>query len=59
MASLISPADAAVLTGELAKFLAFSMKDGLAPGVQGWWDDYCWPRRVVSSPYSARRGATV
>jgi pimeloyl-ACP methyl ester carboxylesterase len=41
MASLISPADAAVLTGELAKFLAFSMKDGLAPGVQGWWDDYC------------------
>jgi pimeloyl-ACP methyl ester carboxylesterase len=41
MASLISPTDAAVLTGELAKFLAFSMKDGLAPGVQGWWDDYC------------------
>jgi pimeloyl-ACP methyl ester carboxylesterase len=41
LASLISPADAAVLTGELAKFLAFSMKDGLAPGVQGWWDDYC------------------
>ncbi len=41
MASLISPADAAVLTGELAKFLTFSMKDGLAPGVQGWWDDYC------------------
>jgi pimeloyl-ACP methyl ester carboxylesterase len=41
MTTLLSPVDAAVLTGELAKFLAFSAKDGLAPGVQGWWDDYC------------------
>jgi pimeloyl-ACP methyl ester carboxylesterase len=41
LASLLTPTDAAVLTGELAKFLSSSMKDGLAPGVQGWWDDYC------------------
>jgi pimeloyl-ACP methyl ester carboxylesterase len=41
LASLLSPTDAAVLTGELAKFLTFSTKDGLTPGVQGWWDDYC------------------
>jgi pimeloyl-ACP methyl ester carboxylesterase len=41
LASLLTPVDAAVLTGELAKFLSFSAKDGLGPGVQGWWDDYC------------------
>jgi pimeloyl-ACP methyl ester carboxylesterase len=41
LASLLTPTDAAVLTGELAKFLASSAKDGLAPGSQGWWDDYC------------------
>lgn len=41
LASLLTPTDAAVLTGELAKFLAFTAKDGLAPGVQGWWDDQC------------------
>jgi pimeloyl-ACP methyl ester carboxylesterase len=41
MATLLTPTDAAVLTGELAKHLAFSMQDGLAPGAQGWWDDYC------------------
>jgi pimeloyl-ACP methyl ester carboxylesterase len=41
LASLLTPTDAAVLTGELAKYLAFSMKDGLAPGSQGWWDDNC------------------
>ncbi|MBO0835837.1 MAG: alpha/beta hydrolase [Actinobacteria bacterium] len=39
--SLLSPADAAVLQGELAEFLASSNKDGLAPGSQGWWDDNC------------------
>jgi len=33
-----------VLSGELAKFMAFSMKDGLAPGSQGWWDDNCMVR---------------
>jgi len=37
--TLLSPADTAVLTGDLAAFLAESLKDGLAPGDQGWWDD--------------------
>jgi len=41
MKSLLSPADAAVLTGELAEYLAFSLHEGLAPGGQGWWDDGC------------------
>jgi len=38
-ASLLTPVDAAVLTGELAEYLAFCVKDGLAPGAQGWYDD--------------------
>ena len=37
--SLLSPADAAVLTGGLADFLIYSEHEGLAPGGQGWWDD--------------------
>ena len=37
--TLLSPVDAAVLTGELAKFMTQSTRDGLAPGGQGWWDD--------------------
>ena len=37
--TLVSPADAAVLTGEFAQYLVDSMQDGLAPGDQGWWDD--------------------
>jgi pimeloyl-ACP methyl ester carboxylesterase len=44
MESLLSPVDAAALSGELAKFMASSMKDGLAPGSQGWWDDNCMIR---------------
>jgi pimeloyl-ACP methyl ester carboxylesterase len=39
--SSLAPADAAVLHGELAEFLGSSMRDGLAPGSQGWWDDFC------------------
>ena len=38
-ATLLSPADAAVLTGELASFMVTCLKDSLAPGDQGWWDD--------------------
>lgn len=38
-ATLLTPVDKAALTGELAAFLAFSSKDGLAPGSQGWFDD--------------------
>lgn len=37
--SLLSPADAAAMTGEVAGFLAWSMQDGLAPGGEGWWED--------------------
>jgi pimeloyl-ACP methyl ester carboxylesterase len=39
MASLLTPTDAAVFTGELGDYLAWSMKDGLAPGSEGWWED--------------------
>jgi pimeloyl-ACP methyl ester carboxylesterase len=41
LASLLSPADRAALNDELASFLVTSMKDGLAPGYRGWWDDSC------------------
>ena len=37
--SLLTPADAEVLTGELAEFLASSDREGLRPGSQGFWDD--------------------
>ncbi len=37
--SLLSPADTAVLTGDLADYLAFCCKEGIVPGSQGWWDD--------------------
>jgi len=39
MKSLLSPADAAVLAGDMADYLACSLREGLAPGGQGWWDD--------------------
>jgi pimeloyl-ACP methyl ester carboxylesterase len=39
MQSLLSPVDAAVLTGEFAEFLVAAIRDGLAPGAEGWWDD--------------------
>ena len=37
--SLLSPADAAVLTGAMAEYLAFTAQDGLAPGTEGWFED--------------------
>lgn len=37
--SLLSPADAAVLTGALAEYLVTSSQAGLAPGAEGWWED--------------------
>jgi pimeloyl-ACP methyl ester carboxylesterase len=37
--TLLSDVDAAVVTGELARYIARSIRDGLAPGEQGWWDD--------------------
>jgi pimeloyl-ACP methyl ester carboxylesterase len=39
MESLLTPTDAAVLTGELAEFLSYSTHEGLAPGGEGWWED--------------------
>jgi pimeloyl-ACP methyl ester carboxylesterase len=38
-ATLLSPTDAAVLTGAVAEYLALSVRDGLAPGVEGWTED--------------------
>lgn len=37
--SLVSEVDAAVMVGEFAEYLVEGFQDGLAPGVQGWWDD--------------------
>jgi pimeloyl-ACP methyl ester carboxylesterase len=45
-ATLLTPVDAAVLTGESARYLELCTQDGLAPGVQGWHDDgmaFCQP----------------
>jgi len=39
--SLLSPADAAVLTMDIAKELVASLQSGLAPGDDGWWEDSC------------------
>jgi pimeloyl-ACP methyl ester carboxylesterase len=38
-ATLLSPTDAAVLTGAVAEYLALCVRDGLAPGVEGWTED--------------------
>jgi len=37
--TLLTPVDAAALTGELAEYLAFTGHEGLAPGSEGWWED--------------------
>jgi pimeloyl-ACP methyl ester carboxylesterase len=37
--SLLSPADAEVLTGDLARWLTETNKVAVSPGDQGWWDD--------------------
>ena len=37
--TLLSPVDAAVLTGELAQHLVDCIRSGLAPGAEGWWED--------------------
>ena len=39
MKTLLTPTDAAVLSGELADYLVFSSHEGLAPGSEGWWED--------------------
>jgi pimeloyl-ACP methyl ester carboxylesterase len=37
--TLLTPVDAGALTGEFAEYLAWTGREGLAPGAQGWWDD--------------------
>lgn len=37
--TLLSPADAAVLTGEFSQYLVDCIQSGLAPGAEGWWED--------------------
>jgi pimeloyl-ACP methyl ester carboxylesterase len=37
--TLLTLTDAAVFTGELAEFLAWSGHEGLAPGAEGWFED--------------------
>ena len=37
--SLLTPIDAATLAGGLAEYLAFSGREGFAPGSEGWWED--------------------
>jgi pimeloyl-ACP methyl ester carboxylesterase len=39
MSSLLTPVDAAVLSRDLTEYFAFTMRDGLAPGPEGYWDD--------------------
>jgi pimeloyl-ACP methyl ester carboxylesterase len=41
METLLTPTDAAVLTGELAGFITSAMQDGLALSGEGWWEDNC------------------
>jgi len=47
MESLLTPTDAAVLSGELAGYLASSTQDGLAPGSEGWFEDGC----MITKPW--------
>jgi pimeloyl-ACP methyl ester carboxylesterase len=37
--TLLSPVDAAMLTGQLAEHMVDSTRLGLGPGADGWWDD--------------------
>jgi pimeloyl-ACP methyl ester carboxylesterase len=38
-ATLLTPTDAAVMTGQVAEYLSLCIWDGLAPGVEGWAED--------------------
>ena len=39
MRTLLSPVDAAVMTGALAEHMARNIHDALAPGIDGYWED--------------------
>jgi len=43
--TLLAPVDAAVLEGDVGGYLQSSTRVGLAPGVEGWWEDYCMAER--------------
>lgn len=38
-ATLLTPTDAAVMTGQVAEYLSLCIWDGLAPGIEGWAED--------------------
>lgn len=42
--SLLAPADAAVLPGEMAEYQTSSGQGGLVHGSEGWWEDNCMLR---------------
>ena len=37
--TVLTPTDAAVLTGDVAEYMTYANREGLAPGSQGFWDD--------------------
>ncbi|HXS62829.1 MAG TPA: alpha/beta fold hydrolase [Streptosporangiaceae bacterium] len=37
--SVLTPVDAAALSGEVAEYLTRANRAGLAPGIEGWWED--------------------
>jgi len=39
--TMLAPVDAAALTAGLGDYLGASMREALAPGVDGWWEDNC------------------
>jgi pimeloyl-ACP methyl ester carboxylesterase len=41
--SVLSPVDAEVMTGDLARWIAETQQVALSPGDQGWWDDESAP----------------
>jgi pimeloyl-ACP methyl ester carboxylesterase len=54
MESLLTPTDAAVLTGELADFFVETARDGMALGGEGWWEDNCLAQPWGFEPASIR-----
>jgi pimeloyl-ACP methyl ester carboxylesterase len=41
---VLPPVDVAAMEGGLGDFFATAMRDGLAPGSEGWWEDNCMLR---------------
>ena len=41
---VLPPVDVAAMEGGLGDFFATAMRDGLAPGSEGWWEDNCMVR---------------